>query len=429
MLRGRSVFARPSGPSCFNRRGKQRGQALVETVLTLPVLVILIFGVFSTGVAMYSGYQAASAIREPVMDKLKLGQTSAPITKTYLLPLVNSSGGNKLDTGSNLDGLEVKAGKTALNQYLVGKKTYTSPFPFLPAFTFNAVQPIDTKLVAGNVGTSYQLTYQPVGFTPTSPAYYGININSNPSLGLTLNPDCNAVGTLTLATALGATDPGGNTAFGVPAANPSAGKVPANTTSAGALYIPSAQLESLAAIPNNACDAKTSIDAWTSECGASYDAANVETIYTVTGSTTGATYTCDPGAAADATAAAACVKEAGTTATVAPATAAYNHKFGVWELSGKSYTCNPDTAADATAAAACEVPATTTLTPVVSTSEDVPKEDAPDKGTTTNACVLAKQRSCRLYYVNQMAKAMADQLKARGYCSGVSKAESTTFKN
>ncbi len=134
-----------------------KGQALVEFILVMAILVPLLLATAYVGMAMYAGAIASDAIREPVMHKLEMASTPGAVSSGQVLTMAQEGAqGSVKMTGSPLDSAEFIEGD-GVTSIIVGKKTFNSPFTNLgiPSFNFTVTQGINANLLlAANNGAT-----------------------------------------------------------------------------------------------------------------------------------------------------------------------------------------------------------------------------------------------------------------------------------
>ncbi|MBY0450967.1 MAG: pilus assembly protein [Cyanobacteria bacterium] len=160
------------------------GQALLEMVLVLPVILFILLTTFAVGGLMYEGARVSSAMEEPTKDKWRLSNTpdsSATWTTTQSM-ITNYTGVPLLGLSSgSVDSLSLSLvnHRTAV---LIGHKTVS--WPLLPPFQFDVVSGVTSAVMNSNAG----FDYAPYGTSPQTgnpslywtsaallPAYYGLD--------------------------------------------------------------------------------------------------------------------------------------------------------------------------------------------------------------------------------------------------------------
>lgn len=164
----RSKLATTSKSVC--RSAAPCGQALIETLVSLPVLIMLLFSTFLVGATFFTAYRAANAVREPIMNKLAIANNAGAVGTGDLLGMMQAinDGSFAFDgAGPSIDGLQL-ADVNTVTAYLVGNKTFNANSTLFPNFQFFVAQGIDSRLLMANQGATVPLNIRPTGFNPVS---------------------------------------------------------------------------------------------------------------------------------------------------------------------------------------------------------------------------------------------------------------------
>ncbi len=119
-------------------RDKERGAALIEFTLVVPLLLLLIFGLIEFSLMFYDKAVITNASREVARDFAIYRQT--PVDKAYLDGVVNQYAQNRLISlnAGTVPALETlpadPTNKTSSDQYVTATVTYTYDWFFLPGF-------------------------------------------------------------------------------------------------------------------------------------------------------------------------------------------------------------------------------------------------------------------------------------------------------
>lgn len=127
-------------------RDKERGAALIEFTLVVPLLLLLIFGLIEFSLMFYDKAVITNASREVAREFAIYRQT--PVDKAYLDGVVTQYAQNRLislsaGTVPVLETLPVDpTNKTSSDQYVTASVTYTYDWFFLPGFMRNTLPDI-----------------------------------------------------------------------------------------------------------------------------------------------------------------------------------------------------------------------------------------------------------------------------------------------
>lgn len=134
------------------KRFNPSGQALVEFVMVMPLLLLLLLGSFAVGLGIYQGASASMAIKEPVNKKINLAKNKG-VSTTDAENLVKSFKSGNLDSGNSVDTVNfVETDK--VTSVIVANKRFTPPVPFLPTVDFTVTQGINTSALGSNPTTT-----------------------------------------------------------------------------------------------------------------------------------------------------------------------------------------------------------------------------------------------------------------------------------
>jgi Flp pilus assembly protein TadG len=118
-------------------RGRDRGQALVEMALMLPVLVLLLVGIFDLGRAVWLSNSLAMAVREGTRYGVVHGALSAlpagPGSATYTAPDVDTAIASSVQRyATGIPDLTVHASWPDGNANRGSRVVVSASFPFTP---------------------------------------------------------------------------------------------------------------------------------------------------------------------------------------------------------------------------------------------------------------------------------------------------------
>jgi len=135
---------------------KAPGQALIEFALVLPLLVLLIFGLFDLGWAIYANNTIANAARE--------GARLAIVS-----PTINNDANVKQRVIAAAAGLNLGNSQISIAPAF-SSRTINSPITVTVTYTYTPFTPVIGKIVAGN-GMLLQATSVMIseGVIPVSP--------------------------------------------------------------------------------------------------------------------------------------------------------------------------------------------------------------------------------------------------------------------
>lgn len=169
-----------SAPSRKNQtvKAQEKGQALVEFVLIMPLLVLILVGGATFSIGIFQGHMASDAIQFPSMSKLEFSSKETTIDSGTLQAKMNNSGlqGN-IQLGSLIDSVSVVDlnGPTSYTSLMVGAKSFNSTVNFVPGFTITVGQAINRSLLlpATSGGATGQDSSNPwvPGGTPNPPPW------------------------------------------------------------------------------------------------------------------------------------------------------------------------------------------------------------------------------------------------------------------
>jgi hypothetical protein len=403
------------------RYRNRKGQALTEFVLLAPLMVILLYGIFNLGWAMLVGSNAASAVEEPVMQKLALADIPGNASARALTLIQGYAPGAIPTRGGPVDGSNTQFANN-VTAILTANKLFVTSIPFLPDLNFNfaVTQPINGNLLlanndAGQTGSAGTPGLGTVGVQPYSqslagggtvnPADYGIGLSDVPPTITMNNPNCNPSISINLATVNAA---GSNdytlAQFADASTSPAAGGFNTSYNAPSIVLNPSGLL----AWPNQACDSADSIANFSTGCQAELVALTpttneepdkTDTTTLVTTQTTTATNTPATG------------KTTTTTVTTYPATAL------------NPPPASPETTLGNTTTTVVLNATTGITTQTVSVVSETPPPAGTGTGNVANpnafvsTCVTKKQQSCRLQWANQYLTSVLAAMAAGGGCA------------
>jgi Flp pilus assembly protein TadG len=122
---------------CRRERGGDQGQALVEMALMLPVLVLLLVGIFDLGRAVWLSNSLAMAVREGTRYGVVHGALSAtpagPGSATYTAPDVDTAIASSVQRyATGIPDLTVHASWPDGNANRGSRVVVSASFPFTP---------------------------------------------------------------------------------------------------------------------------------------------------------------------------------------------------------------------------------------------------------------------------------------------------------
>ena len=137
----------------MNRRGRvgrgSEGQALIETALVLPVLVLLLIGIFDLGRAVWLSNTLATAVREGsrygIVHGAQSGTPSGPGSGTYTPPNIDTAVTASVQRyATGVPNMTVLSTWPDGNANRGSRIVVTASFPFIPilsqAFLGNALR-------------------------------------------------------------------------------------------------------------------------------------------------------------------------------------------------------------------------------------------------------------------------------------------------
>jgi Flp pilus assembly protein TadG len=141
-------------PSTFGRRlrklGGERGTALIETAMTLPLLLLVSVGIFEFGRAFQTWQILTNAAREGARLAVMPGSTDATVKARVQSYLTSGQLTNTPDIAVNgASTVDIGGGATASSSLV----TVSYPFKFM------VLQPVASLVVSGaTYGTAFTLT-------------------------------------------------------------------------------------------------------------------------------------------------------------------------------------------------------------------------------------------------------------------------------
>jgi TadE-like protein len=243
------------------------GQAIIETLLSLPVLTMLLMAVFLLGVLFYVGQRSSGAVRAPLSQRMAMANVPGAISGGDLAGQMNTAGNGNLtlNTGPLVDSVTVNTAADHVIAYMVAQKTAVLNPLVMPDVTFSMVQGIDASLLESNVGaptTGKIATITPLatanpidyGFDPTTALWQVAAVE--------ITATCSPTGSIDLPTLngfLGSTYT--LTALPMPIT-----AAPIGLPVYGTTYTSTATLNALGALDNSACDNPASVAQWDADC-------------------------------------------------------------------------------------------------------------------------------------------------------------------
>jgi TadE-like protein len=249
------------------KQHKQRGQAIIETVLALPLLFLIVFATFLGGASLFSGYRAANAMRTPTLQRDLLANGAAVDAGT-LQGLVNALPGGSFThsaLGANIDALTL-SGTGNVTAFMVGQKTFNTNSPYFPSIRYRVSQGVDARLLEANTGTALPFnTVAPAGVNLVSPTAFGFASVTTP---LEIDDACTGNGPLQVSDVVTGVLPTVYELleFAAPTTPPPFGAIPPLATTAHEQYGSPATLTALLTQPNTACEETATQTAWVTAC-------------------------------------------------------------------------------------------------------------------------------------------------------------------
>lgn len=172
------------------------GQALIEFVIALPLLIILMASTFAIGVAMYSGANASTAVRTVKENRAALADSVGGAND--LMGFINAYNSGSLAVAGNVDSVNTVQNGKVISTIAAQKAVTPPPIPFitLPTFTFTSVDGIHSSLLQANTGASVGLNDVPYDVANASiagtinPADY--DITDGVPIAVPIDANCNA---------------------------------------------------------------------------------------------------------------------------------------------------------------------------------------------------------------------------------------------
>lgn len=396
------------------------GQALIETLVSMPVLILIVFSTFLVGASFFTGYRASNALRAPLQERHLLANQGA-VNAGVLQGMVNAvAGGTFTFDGmgtANVDGLTL-AGTGNVTAFLNGQKAMNANSPLFPNFQFALSQGIDARLLEANNGVAVATTVTtPGGFNLVSPVAFGLDLSGGGLPQIPITDNCAGGGNLQLANV----DPGPGgyalTEFASPSAAPPAGGIGGGVTAGSQMYLDVGALQALAIQPNTACDDAATQADWTAACQAEFAAANPDPVV-------------DPVTGFFVDAVTGLPQDPVTGSLVDPVTGFPvddTTGFPTDPVSGTAYDPATGFPIDPITGAAIDpvsgMPSPTAPAPLYDPATVTPGDpsatvaaNAAAEGDFITGCVTAKTNSCKTYYANEFINAAVQQLSGLAAC-------------
>lgn len=358
------------------------GQAILEMLLSMPVLLVLLVAIFAVGGLFYVGSQTVGGAQSVVINRMAFADEPDAINPDKLQQIMNESGRGSLQLPVTASAVEkvTLTGTDRVFAQLVAEKVFPTGLPFFPSVALRVAQTLDTSLLAANPGGSpwtVDTVFQELAYP--DPTNYGVDAAALGDTVIPLPPDCEVQGQLSADTFNAVVTEGTYilTEIGQPASPPAVGAAVEGPT-----YLPNDYWPWLASVANVACDSDGSEAQWRTECQSEAAALSAEQGVAEASSGGGAT---DSGTGASDTAATATPAETEATAT------------------GDPVATDP-AAADPTS-----------TEPAASPSFDIEQ------------CIFKKQMSCRASYANLYMTAVLQLLKQEDQCSMVDTVNDVNF--
>ena len=122
------------------------GQALLEFVFVLPVIILIFLAVFYVGMALYTGANASSSLSASLQNQASYADAANPTAVATGLVNGYSIGSYKI-MGSPVDSVSIT---TTGNTVDVVKATKSVTVPLFPTFNFTVAQGIKSNLLKTN---------------------------------------------------------------------------------------------------------------------------------------------------------------------------------------------------------------------------------------------------------------------------------------
>ncbi len=153
----------------MNQFKKSSGQALIEFVVSLPLLMILLTATFAIGVVMYTGTNASVATRTATENKIQLADTPGAVNALARFINQYNSGSFQIN-GANIDNLNVVGGGKVISAIRAQKNVVPPNVPFInmPNFNFILTDGFHSALLRQNTGPFSGLNQVPIDVTAAS---------------------------------------------------------------------------------------------------------------------------------------------------------------------------------------------------------------------------------------------------------------------
>jgi hypothetical protein len=126
-----------------------KGQALVEFTMVLPLLILILVGGTSFALGIHHAHMITEAVQMPSLQKLAMGDNPNAASTAELATMINSATlKDSVFKGNYVDSVSVKGSGDPFTSIIIAKASHASLASFIPGFSIAVGQAINSSLLS-----------------------------------------------------------------------------------------------------------------------------------------------------------------------------------------------------------------------------------------------------------------------------------------